>query len=131
MPTAHEQLSEQFYRWEQRGRGWQVHDEPVNLEPPFVPFTGHYLPQATVIDDGRRPTFLSSLWSKMAAPTPPVLEGSSSEEPEEPEPAVLIRDPLEEFQVSLPPDLDIASGSFEPFFNSLSFCREPLAFELL
>jgi hypothetical protein len=67
----------------------------------------------------------------VTAPLPPVLESNGSPEPEEHEPAVLIRDPLEEFQVSLPPDLDIASGSLEPFFNSLSLCREPLAFELL
>ena len=38
MPTAHEQFSEQFRRWELRGRGWQVFDEPVHPEPPFVPF---------------------------------------------------------------------------------------------
>jgi hypothetical protein len=131
MATVHEQLSEQFRRWERRGRGWQVYAEPVHLEPPFIPFNGHYLPQAPVIDDGKRPTFLSSLWSKATAPLPPVLEGGSSPEPEEPEPPVLLRDPLEEFQVSLPPDMDIASGSFEPFFNALALCREPLAFELL
>ena len=131
MPTAHEQLSEQFRLWEQRGRGWQVYDEPVHLEPPFVPFNGHYLPQAQGIDDGKRPTFLSSLWSKVTAPLPPVLESGSPQEPEEPEPVSLIRDPLEEFQVSLPPDLDVASDLLEPFFNSLSLCREPVAFELL
>jgi hypothetical protein len=41
MPSVHEQLSEQFYQWETRGRGWQVFEEPVHPEPPFVPFHGH------------------------------------------------------------------------------------------
>ena len=28
-------LTRDFYAWEQRGRGWQVWPEPVELEPPF------------------------------------------------------------------------------------------------
>jgi hypothetical protein len=43
------------HRWELRGRGWQVYDEPVSPEPPFVPFHGHYLPETPPIDDGRKP----------------------------------------------------------------------------
>ena len=70
MATVHEQLAKQFYRWEQRGRGWQVFDEPVYPEPPFVPFDGHYQPEAPVVDDGRRPTFLSSLFHKLAGEPP-------------------------------------------------------------
>ena len=64
MSRLDEQLTEQFHRWELRGRGWQVFDEPVYPEPPFVPFYGHYLPETPVVDDGRRPTFLSSLGRK-------------------------------------------------------------------
>ena len=58
---VHEQLSEQFAEFEHRGRGWQVFPEPVNPEPPFVPFTGYTL--APVADDGRVPTTGSSLIS--------------------------------------------------------------------
>jgi hypothetical protein len=47
-------LTEQFYRWEQRGRGWQIWPEPVDLEPPFEPFwPAGNIP---IIDDGRRET---------------------------------------------------------------------------
>jgi hypothetical protein len=53
MSGIHEQLSEQFRRWEMRGRGWQVFDEPVHPEPPFVPFHGHYLPESAVADARR------------------------------------------------------------------------------
>jgi hypothetical protein len=130
MPTAHEQFSEQFRRWELRGRGWQVFDEPVHPEPPFVPFRGHYFPEAPVVDDGRRPTMLSSLYRKLTSPRPeppPVLP-----EPEEdPEPISLIRDPSLEFQASLPDKLDISKEAFEQFLLNLSLCREPIAFELL
>jgi hypothetical protein len=129
MPTAHEQFSEQFRRWELRGRGWQVFDEPVHPEPPFVPFHGHYLPETPVVDDGRRPTMLSSFFRKVVAPqeaTPVVPEPE-----EEPEPHSLVRDELIELQTSLPADLDIGKEAFEQFLRNLALCREPVAFELL
>ena len=133
MSRIHDQLSEQFRRWELRGRGWQVFDEPVQPEPPFIPFHGHFLPAESVVDDGRRPTFLSSMVQKLsrtlAPPTPTV---TAEDEPEkEPEPTSLVRESLVEFQAALPPDLDIAYGSFEQFFRNLSLCREPVAFELV
>jgi hypothetical protein len=105
MASVNEQLSEQFYKWESRGRGWQVYGEPVYPEPPFVPFQGHFLPDTPVVDDGRRPTFLSSLFRKIAAPPepPPVIP----EPEEEPEPHSLVREKLIELQTSLPADLDI------------------------
>ena len=55
-----EQLTTNFYLWEERGRGWQVWDFPVELEPPFVPFF-HSHRNEHVIDDGRKPTFFSTL----------------------------------------------------------------------
>ena len=133
MSRIEDQLSEQFHRWELCGRGWRLYDAPVHPEPPFVPFVGHYLPPEPVIDDGRRPTFLSSfvqkLSRKLAAeePAPPVIP----QEEEEPEPIPLVRDTLVEFVASLPDKLDIARESFEQFLSSLSMCREPIAFELV
>ena len=32
--TQAERLTAQFYKWERRGRGWQVWEYPVELEPP-------------------------------------------------------------------------------------------------
>jgi hypothetical protein len=130
MPTAHEQFTEQFRRWELRGRGWQVFDEPVQPEPPFRPFHGHYLPNEPVIDDGRRPTFLSSLYRKLTSP-PPDAPPVEPEPEEEPEPHSLVREELIEFQASLPDKLDISKEAFEQFLLNLSLCREPIAFELL
>jgi hypothetical protein len=133
MSRVEEQISEKFYRWEMRGRGWRLFHRPVHPEPPFVPFNGHYLPDEPVIDDGRRPTFLSSLVQKLShkmsteQPVPPV----TSEPEEEPEPIPLIRDPLVEFQASLPDKLDVSRDGFEQFLLNLSMCREPITLELL
>jgi len=129
MPTAHEQFSEQFRRWELRGRGWQVFDEPVYPEPPFVPFA-HYLPETPVVDDGRRPTVLSSLFRKLASPRPGAPPAIPEPE-EEPELQSLVREKLIEFQASLPDKLDIPKEAFEQFLLNLSLCREPIVFELL
>jgi hypothetical protein len=87
MSRLDEQLSKQFREWELRGRGWQVFDEPVCPEPPFRPFHGHYVPDAPPVDDGRKPTFLSSLAEKLsdklsAAPPPVSVESEPEEEPE-------------------------------------------------
>jgi hypothetical protein len=132
MPGIEEQLTEQFYRFEHRGRGWQVFAEPVSPEPPFLPFYGHCLPEVPAIDDGRKPTVISSfvrrLTQKMNGPAvPPVIP----DEEEEPQPQPLVRDSIIELQTSLPTKLDISKEAFEQFLLNLSLCREPVAFELL
>src|ERR1041385_1953583 len=127
MSTVHEQFSENFFKWESRGRGWQVFDAPVHPEPPFRPFIAHFRPETAIIADGRNPTFLSSFLRKLAPAPPPVIH-----EPEvEPEPCTLIREPLVEIQTSLPADLRIAKEALDQFIGNLSLSLEPLAFELL
>lgn len=133
MASVHEQFSEQFEQWEVRGRGWQVFPDPIYPEPPFVPWHGYYLPPPPAVDDGRRPTFLSSLverWGrKLSTEQEPVQ--TEPEREETPDPTPLVRDSLVELQAALPPDLDIMRDSFEQFFRSLTLCREPVAFELV
>src|ERR1035438_5436276 len=119
MPSVHDQLTEQFRKWELRGRGWQIFPEPVSPEPPFVPFHGHYLPDTPVVDDGRRPTLLSSFVRKLSQkisteqPTPPVIP-----EPEgELEPQPFFRESLVELETSLPAKLDIGPEAFAQFLR--------------
>ena len=133
MASAHEQLTEQFRQWELRGRGWQVFDEPVFPEPPFRPFHGHYLPDTPPVDDGRKPTFLSSLVQKLSRKlsTRHRRAGYTRNRRKNPNHKPLIRDSLVELQTSLPAKLDISKEAFEQFLLNLSLCREPIAFELL
>jgi len=129
-----EKLTEQFYAWELRGRGWQVYEAPVSIEPPFRPFYGHFLaPVPTSVDDGRKPTILSSfvdmLREKLAPqPTQPVEEIPVEEEPE---PDLQPRQKMEEFSISLPSDLSVPPEEFEEFLFNLSLCRGCISFELL
>src|SRR5439155_13303547 len=132
MSWVHENLTEQFYNWELRGRGWRVFGSPVAPEPPFEPFFGHFLPQQQSIDDGRQQTVISSrlvkLRQRIGMPSPPTLPPIPEAEPE---PDILERDPLVELQTSLPANLNIARDTFEQFLTHLSLCAEPIAFELL
>lgn len=133
MAYVHELLSEQFFQWEIRGRGWQVFKEPVPPEPPFRHFNGHYLPEAPVVDDGRQQTLLSSLVRKLSQllSTNPPSEPEIPEPGKEPDPEVLIRDSLVELQTFLPANLNIRREEFEQFLSSISLCSEPVTFELL
>lgn len=133
MPERDERLSAEFHAWERRGRGWHVFPCSVAPEPPFRSFSGHYLPERAPLDDGRTPTFLSSLVAKLSQklsgqiPDTPAASGPE----EEPQPAAFTREPLVELSVSLPVDFDIPRELCEQFLSSLALCREPLAFELL
>lgn len=133
MASVHEILTEQFRRWESRGRGWRVFDEPVVPEPPFSPFYGYHLPATPAVDDGRRPTALSSFMRRLSQSlgAPPPLPPVELEEEQETEPEQLIRDSLVELQTSLPGKLDISREAFTEFLSSVSLCRQPIAFELL
>ena len=128
-------LTERFYNWEMRGRGWQVWPVPVVLEPPFRPFIGHFLPSPAVIDDGQFETAFSrlaetvrSFFAPKAPPTiPPRLE-----ETEEPEPEFIKeRNGIVELQVSLPPSSQSPRDVFEQCLMCLGGCRHALAFEVV
>jgi len=68
-PTQEERLTAQFYDWERRGRGWQIWNYPVGLEPPFRPFFYHYVVPSPAIDDSRKPTALSSFMDRLLGRT--------------------------------------------------------------
>ena len=120
-----------FLRWEARGRGFQLWPEPVWPEPPFEPFGFRDIGEADEIDDGRRPTLVSSAIKKLLgrSATPP--PGAPTPEPNEPTPRPLARDELVELQAHLPPRLDFDAPRYARLFGALAVCVEPLAFELL
>ncbi|MBK8092200.1 MAG: type IV secretion system DNA-binding domain-containing protein [Verrucomicrobiaceae bacterium] len=130
-----EALTDQFYRWELRGRGWLHYDAPVSIEPPFRPFFGHFLPQRGVqrVDDGRRATFGSRLFEgvgKMLSPQSSTAK-AEDEPDEEPGPFYEQRGELVELQINLPDIKGVNQDAMESWLLSLSSCREPIAFELI
>src|SRR4051812_5824934 len=121
--SIEEQLTRQFLAWEVRGRGWQVWDVPVEIEPPFRPFFGHYVSRSAhgPADDGRKPTLLSSLadrlksaWGRNQASV-----RTQDESIEEPEPRPFRESPLCEIHIALPAGTKIGKDAAEQFVLSL------------
>lgn len=129
-----EALTRQFYEWERRGRGWQVSDRPVALEPPFRPFFGHFIPgtPGAAHDDGRKPTFLSNLVDGL-------IKGRNAESgavapPDDGEPAPIYmedRTALVEVQAVLPSETKITTDAAGQFLMSLGDVSRPASFEIL
>ncbi len=127
------ELTQSFYAWELRGRGWARYPQPVVLEPAFRPFLSHELPRPPAYDDARRPTLLSSLAGLVKGERPE--ETQSLREIEEPDPILDPRSPekveLAEFVVALPQDSRVSSGAVVSWLRSLSTISGPASFELL
>ncbi len=129
--SAPEALTRQFYAWERRGRGWQVWDAPVALEPPFRPFYGHYLPAAAVPgrDDGRKHTSLSAFFERLKPPAPAPQQLA---EEEESEPDYVNDDgPVVEIQTALPSDIKTSKDAAGQFLVSLGHVSRPASFEIV
>lgn len=135
--TLAERLTENFYLWENNGRGWGIYDYPVELEPPYVPFNrGHVFSQPRVIDDGRKPTILSTFIERIS---------SSFKGHEENEQSVALNadtysaepnpysddSQLVEFMITLSKDSDISLLSVERLLLNLSCVRYPVSFEII
>jgi hypothetical protein len=134
MPTLDELLTAQFYAWEKRGRGWQLYPYPVEIEPPFRQFYGHYATQSPVpVDDGRRPTLLSALVDRLrgrsqTGPSEPLALDFD----EEPHPAPFaFSGELVEFGVTLPQDSKVTRERAMQSITRLANAHDPVAFELI
>ena len=119
-------LTRQFYEWELRGRGWHKSDYAVDLEPPFVPFFGHFIERAEIIDDGRVPHWLDRMFGARKPSPPPKRE-------EEPIAAFPYTDdsPLSLYTVVLPRQFRPSGERMEQLVVMLSYRASPLSFELV
>jgi hypothetical protein len=127
--AAAARLTAAFYAWEERGRGWQLCDYPVELEPPFHPFLLHrHTVRAT--DDAHKPSLLSgwldSIFGRTSAP-PAKLD----EEVNGPEPTLSKPFARTTLKVTLAPDVKVTADISEHFLLSLSTCTSPVSYEVV
>ena len=137
-PSAVDRVTESFYAWELRGRGWTLAPYPVDLEPPHRPF--FVLPDAEAharagIDDGKRPTLISSLIEQVqralgSAPEPPVATVDDPWEEQSPFPQTDESD-LVSFRVSVPSDFASDPQLASAIIRSLLRSTRPSAFEVI
>jgi hypothetical protein len=128
-------LTNNFYSWEKRGRGWLLADYPVELEPPFEPFF-HFAPRRLPpLDDSRKPTFLSSLADVFTgrAKNPEVDDGYESSDDWEVElaPSQSNEEAIRELRLVTSTRKGISIKSTEALLLNLSHCAHPLSFELI
>lgn len=126
-----------FYAWEIRGRGWTVAPYPVELEPPFRPFgiLPDLSPSYEVIDDGKRPTFLSSLVESvkgafLPAPPPSLPVPVSSFEEPEPYPATDSPDWVS-LRLLIPEKQDASPKVVRELLASLGTTLYPLSLDIV
>lgn len=129
-----EDLTDAFYRWEIRGRGWQAWPCPVALEPPFRPFPGHYVPAVRCgpIDDGRKPTKLGGFLERfLGRAQPPAAPAVNPNTDDEPEPGESQSGDLATLGVSLPAETAIGREAAERFLIGLPLSGTPVSFEVI
>ncbi len=122
--------TQQFYEWEHRGRGWDVYEHPVFLEPRYYPllFKEQY---ETFEDDGAT----SSWWDSIISLFTSSKEKHITEKIEEDEvtDAFVFSDdvPLVCLSVRFPKGHKVGVTEMEQFIVMLSYCSYPISFELI
>jgi len=133
-----EELTMQFYSWERRGRGWDVWSDTVQLEPPFVPFY-HFIPEISEdIDDGRKPTILSSIVENVKglfidSPIKTVSTQAELNDYYDNTETVIYKNNQEitEIRFLIPQDIKINMEYFEQYLLTISSGRTPISFEIV
>ena len=114
-----------FYEWDLRGRSWERFDYPVDLEPPLT--DPRPARPEIVIDDGRKETWLSSLFGRGQGPPPAEV---AEEEPDLPAPADAAP-PYESIALAVPSELEITQRAAEAWLRSVEAARHPVSWELI
>ncbi len=119
-----------FYTWESRGRGWLCFDQPVYLEPPFIPYV-RYLPRSGFVDESKRPTLISSFIDSIKGKKRPVHEEEEVLDYETIEPFVYEAPvDLSALIIKLPKQRRINPESMKALLVMLSSLESNISFEL-
>jgi Type IV secretion-system coupling protein DNA-binding domain/TraM recognition site of TraD and TraG len=130
--NGYEQLTENVFRWEKRGRGGLLFPEPVGLEPPFVPFPGHRVTFDGPEDDGTRHTFLSRITDRVFKTLQGAPAARTITEPAEPDPDWLGEEVApQELRLLLPKDMTVSVEGMKLFLSAVSLAHSPLVVEMI
>jgi hypothetical protein len=126
--TPAQRRTADFYAWEQRGRGWFLAAEPIELEPPFVPFYAYQTP-APYIDDGKKVTWLSSIANAFREPQE---EPKPSHDFTSFEPIPMAEEgKLTIIRVHVPRQSKSTTDGMERALSVLSACALPMSVEIV
>ncbi|WP_323787702.1 type IV secretory system conjugative DNA transfer family protein [Psychroserpens sp.] len=128
MSKLTEKATINFYTWESRGRGYYHFENPVEIEPPYIPFVHIDTSYIEHIDDGKV-TFLGGLKNLINPPqdkpnqildVPEILPYTVDSEPK-----------LECIEIKFPQGTEISLALMQELFNLLSFSESSFSFEIL
>lgn len=127
-----DRLTQRFYAWERRGRGWDAFEVPVDPEPLFHPFFGHVMRQEKNGDDSRRPTLLSSFVGLFKGEAPAVQ--NTGPDPYEIPPVQAqyfeSADTMSVLRAVLPKGEQLRMDDMEHVLVMLSYTEYPVSFEI-
>ena len=125
-----EYFTYRFYTWEARGRGWYLFNEPVYLEPPFIPYIRQY-PRSGYLDESKRPTLISSFIDSLKGKKEPQHEDEEILDYETIEPFIYDTPlDLKAFQIKLPKQRKVSPEVMRIFLTMLSSTKFNISFEL-
>lgn len=135
MTPLSEQLTAQFYLWEQKGRGWTYFKEPVDLEPHFHPFFFHYAPSQTrpAEDDGKRHTIFSFIGDLLKPMPEPASDpyAAIADDPEVQAHVFTCYEPIEVYSLVIPKGHRTEPEAIQQLLLMCSYCQYPLSFEVI
>ncbi|MFY0602761.1 MAG: ATP-binding protein [Flavobacteriaceae bacterium] len=128
--SARERATIDFYQWEYLGRGYYHFEVPVDIEPPYIPFSYKKHLRDAFVDDGKVPSLLNRI-SKWIAPI-----DSDVQEQEEIEVLPTYLKPentpqLEGLSLCFSKGQEINPAVCVELLNLLSFTNNPISFEIL
>lgn len=127
-------LTDHFYSWERRLRGWETFAAPVDLEPTFEPFLYHdVVPKEKIVDDSFRPSVITRIGNAIKSFLPPdTSDDVVADVYEPPEPFYIEQErDLTALAVSLPVDYKVQTEAIEQLLFSLSSLDDVLSFEII
>jgi hypothetical protein len=131
-----QRITDNFYQWEQLGRGWHLFNAPVELEPEFIPFTpASFVGDDDVVDETFRPSLFTKAVNLVTNALSP--QETLSEEVEPNEPIVQAHlyqsdESLESFSISFPHgEKPFKALDIEKFLTMLSFTNSTVCFEIV
>jgi len=130
---ASKALTQQFYAWERRGRGWTVCNGAVDPEPPFHPFFGHTIYKAPQKDDSRHPTILSFIADLFRGENKTPAKTARVQEIPLPTGGYVFDcpDELTCYRVVLPKNQKVTIEDMEHVLLMLSYTAYPVSFEII
>lgn len=127
MSNSVERTTLRFYEWERRGRGWQVYNQHVDLEPPFDYFN-KYSAFAKVEDDGYVPSILEKLTSLLRRKKP---KDNETEKDEQLPFAPVVEGDICVLRLSLPKNERVGADASKQLLLMLSDSRCFTSYELI